>query len=412
MTSATQNFLKGSVAAAILCLTTVAASADTLKIGFIDPLSGGFANIGDANLKHWLYAAKDVNKSGGIEGKEVEIVAFDNKVKADESLVQLQKAIDQGIRIIVQGTGSSVGHALTDAISKHNKRNPGEEIIYFNFGAIDPALTNADCNFWHFAFDADVDMKMDALTDYITADDSLNSMYLLAQDYSYGRAFISAAERLLGEKNPSIKIVASELHPVAKVKDFAPYIQKIKNSGASAVLTGNWGTDLTLLIKAADAAGLDIPFFTYYGGGTGAPTAMGKSALGLVKQVSEFHSNILPSQAQADRQSDFEVTYSGTDYYNERIFTAMNMLDKAAEVAGSTDVIKIANALEGMKYNTPLGEVTMRADNHQLLQPLYISTFSDGVKNDVEDTGFGFKTDKVIAADATSQTTTCKMKRP
>lgn len=412
MTTITRNFLKASAAAAVLCLSTAVASADTLKIGFIDPLSGGFANIGDANLKHWLYAASDVNDAGGIAGMDVEIVAFDNKVQADESLVQLQKAIDQGIRIIVQGTGSSVGHALTDAITKHNERNPGEEIIYFNFGAIDPALTNADCSFWHFAFDADVDMKMDVLTNYITADADISSIYLLAQDYSYGRAFTSAAERLLAEKNPDLEIVAAELHPVAKVKDFAPYIQKIRNSGASAVLTGNWGTDLTLLIKAADAAGLDIPFFTYYGGGTGAPTAMGESALGLVKQVSEFHSNILPSEAQAARQADFETVYPGTDYYNERIFTAMNMLDKAADIAGSADVVQIAHALEGMTFDTPLGEVTMRADNHQLLQPLYISTFSDGVENDVEDTGFGFATDEVVAADATAQATTCEMQRP
>ena len=408
-----KGFKATAIAVALTVGTMGAASAkDTLKIGFIDPLSGGYANVGDIGIKHLRYAVDEVNANGGMGGKQVEIVAFDNKINPKETLVQLQKAIDQGIRIVFQGAGSSVANALTDAVRKHNERNPGEEVIYFNWGAIDPALTNEKCNFWHFAFDAHVDMKMEGFTDYIATLPDIKSVYILAQNYPYGHAFTKAAKEMLAEKRPDIKIAGEELHPISKIKDFTPWVQKMKTSGADAVLTGNWGTDMTLLIKAADASGHKVPYFTYYGGGTGATTAMGESAVGLVKQITEFHENVDSSAEQKARQDDFEARFPSTDYYYERIFTAMGMLNKAVDQVGSDDINAIASTLEGMTYDTPFGQVTMRADDHQLIQPLYVSTLQKGVERDVEGTGLGFKTDALIAADATATPTSCVMKRP
>jgi branched-chain amino acid transport system substrate-binding protein len=88
------------------------------------------------------------------------------------------------------------------------------------------------------------------------------------------------------------------------------------------------------------------------------------------------------------------------------------VLAAAMKKAGSNDPIPVARALEGLKYKTALGEVEMRADNHQLLQPMFVSTMSDKVKYDVEHTGFGFKTDVRIEAKDTAMPTTCKMVRP
>ena len=409
-----KQVFKGAVTGVALSVMAAshAAAQETLKIAFIDPLSGGFAHVGDIGIKHFYYAADEINASGGMGGKQVEIVSFDNKINPKETLVQLQKAIDQGIRIVVQGSGSSVANALTEAVRKHNERNPGEEVIYLNWGAIDPALTNDKCNFWHFAFDAHVGIKMAGFTDYIKQLDDIKSVYILGQDYGYGHAFAAAAKEMLAEKRPDIKIAGVEFHPISKIKDFTPFVQKMQNAKVDAVLTGNWGTDMTLLIKAAAASGHDVPYFTYYGGGTGAPTALGASALNLVKQITEFHKNVDAGDAQLARQDDFEKKYPGIDYYYERIFTAMGMLDKAIDEVGSDDVIKIARALEDMSYDTPFGQVTMRAEDHQLIQPLYVSTFSDGVARDVEGTGFGFKTDVKIPAGKTVTATSCKMERP
>lgn len=408
------KYLKTFVAAATLAVCSVGvSSAETLKIGYIDPLSGPFALAGDTGLKHFRYAADKINEAGGAAGLTVEIVPFDNKINPKESLVQLQKAIDQGIRYIVQGNGSSVASALIDAINKHNKRNPGEEVLFLNYAAVDPAFTNDRCSFWHFRFDADADMKMAAMTDWLAKQQDIKKVYILGQDYSFGKAVAAAAVRMIEEKRPDIEIVGNELHPLGKVKDFTPYIQKMMSAEADAVITGNWGQDMTLLVKAASASGHTVPYLTYYGGGLGAVATMGESAIGLVKQITEFHQNIETSEDQVANMDRFQERY-GTDYYYQRVFTLMEMFDRALDEAGGSDPVKVAFALEGMGHETPYGAVSMREDNHQLIQPLFISTFSDDITRHVEGTKFGFKTDPdgAIEGDATRTETTCQMKRP
>lgn len=389
----------------------VGAHAETVQIAYIDPLSGAFANVGDSGLKHFTFAAEQVS-----DGEfQFEVVGFDNKTDPKESLVQLQKAIDQGIRYIAQGNGSSVAAALIDAVDKHNARNPGEEVVFLNYAAVDPAFTNDDCSFWHFRFDADVDMKMEAMTDWLAEQDDIESVYIIGQDYSFGRAVSAAANRMIAEKRPDIEIVGDELHPLGKVKDFTPYVQKMMAADADAVITGNWGQDMSLLIKAASDSGQGVPYLTYYGGGLGAPTAIGEAGLELVKQVTEFHENVETSPEQNALMDEFEERYPGVDYYYQRVMNAMTMLDQAMEEAGTSDPVQVARAMAGMSIETPYGPVTMREDNHQAIQPLYISTFTDtGIERTMEGTPYAFRTDEggEIEAEATRTETTCEMERP
>lgn len=144
----------------LLALASTAQAQGTVKIAYIDPLSGGAASAGILGQKHFNYFADKINAAGGVNGQKVEIVAFDNKVSPQESLIILKKAIDDGIRYVSQGNGSLVAHAITEAVLKHNERNPGKEVMYLNYAAVDPALTNEKCHFFHFRFDADGDMKL------------------------------------------------------------------------------------------------------------------------------------------------------------------------------------------------------------------------------------------------------------
>lgn len=395
--------------AGVLLAGTV--SAD-VKLAYIDPLSGGAASAGILGQKHMQYFVDKINAAGGLNGEKLVLLTYDNKVSPQETLIVLKKAIDDGARYVMQGNGSSVAYALTDAVLKHNERNPGNEIVYFNYAAVDPGLTNEKCNFWHFRFDADVDMKMAALVDDIAKRKNIKRVYLINQDYSFGKAVATAARKMLGEKRPDIKIVGDELHPLVKIQDFSPYVAKIKAAGAQAVITGNWSNDMLLLIKAGKDAGLNVTWYTYYGGALGAPTAIGKDGVGKVKQVSEWHKNVLP-QLDADAVAyEKRFTQKEDDFSFWRIKTMWELFVAAAQKAKSNDPVKVAFALEGLKMKTALGDVEMRADNHQLLQPLYVSTMSDKVKFDVENTGVGFKTDAKLDAKATALPTVCKMDRP
>jgi branched-chain amino acid transport system substrate-binding protein len=400
-----------------LVFSLSALAADPIKIAVIDPLSGPFANVGEAMVRHVQMAADQINARGGALGSKFEVVALDSKSNPQEAQLALKQAVDQGIRYINQTNGSNVAAALIEAVNKHNERNPDKTVLFMNTGAVDPALTNDKCSFWHFRFDADADMKMAALTDAIAQNKNIKKIYLINQDYAFGQAVSKAGQAMVSKKRPDIEITGNELHPLGKVKDFAPYIAKIKATGADSIITGNWGNDMTLLIKAARDADYKPDFYTYYAGGLGTPPALGDAGIGHLKQVTQWHANIGNEKVAAGRQA-YEKKFP--DAKEDLFFTthriALLMLAKAMEQARSADPAKVAKALEGMKIDEDNGEVSMRADNHQLIQPMFISTYAkvDGkdVKFDVERTGNGFKTDRRVEGKDTVMPTTCKMNRP
>jgi branched-chain amino acid transport system substrate-binding protein len=388
---------------------------DTAKIGYIDPLSGGGASIGEVGLKTFQYLADELNAAGGLDGKKVEIVPLDNKTNPQESLIQAQKAADGGVRFITQGNGSSVAAALTDWVSKYNDRNPGKEILYLNYAAVDPVLTNEKCSFWHFRWDANSDIKMAALTTFMKSQPSIKKVYLINQDYSFGQSVRSAARAMLKEKRPDIEIVGDELHPLLKVTDFSPYIAKIKASGADSVITGNWGQDIALLLKAAADAGLQANWYTYYAGGAGGPTAIKQTGLShRVFAITEGVPNAATPEAQK-WEAAFRAKL-GVSLFYPRAVNEMRMLAKAAAEAKSTDAKAVAEKLEGMKVEVfDGGEGFMRKEDHQFFQPMYISSFGvldPGAKFDEEGTGWGWKLVGTVKADDTVLPTTCKMERP
>jgi branched-chain amino acid transport system substrate-binding protein len=396
----------------VLAALSALSAAAEVKLAYIDPLSGGAASAGINAQKHFLYLVDKINAAGGLNGDKLTISFYDNKVDPQESLIALKKALDEGARYVFQGNGSAVALALSDAINKYNERNPGKEVLYFNYAAVDPALTNAKCNFWHFRFDSDADMKMTALVSEIAKTPQVKKIYLINQDYSFGKAVAAAAHKTLAEKRPDIQIVGDELHPLQKVQDFSPYVAKIKASGADAVITGNWSNDMFLLLKAGKDAGLKVTWYTFYADALGAPTAIGRDGNGVVKVVTSFTTNALPEVDPdvAAFKKRFPAKEDEFNYY--RLNTAFMMFAAAAAKAKSSDPVKVARALEGLKWTSSVGDVEMRADNHQLLQPLYVATFSDKVKFDVEKTGLGFKTDLKVDAKDTAMPTTCQMQRP
>ena len=394
---------------------SMTASAEVVKIGFIDPLSGILANVGQNQLKSFQFLAEKLNqKKAAGEGVTFEIVAFDNKASPQESLTQLKAAQDQGIRYVTQGNGSGAAGAIIDAINKYNERNPDKAMLFMNYAAVDPDLTNSKCSFWHFRFDADTSMKMEGLTTYMAKDPKIKKVFLMNQNYAHGIQVAKYAKELLARKRPDIQIVGEDLTPLAQTKDFAPYVAKIKASGADTVISGNWGSDLTLLIKAAKEAGLDANFYTYYAGVTGTPTVMGASGAEKVKMIAYWHNNV-DNNAFEPYYAEFKKKYND-ELYVAAAWVEMTLLADAIKKAKSTDPTKVAFAMEGMTVKGPgAGEETMRKTDHQMQMTLYIATWTKAggkLKNDVENSGYTFRTDAILDPYVSSTPTSCQMKRP
>ncbi len=409
------NFTKhalGTLCGAMLLTGAAwAQKGETVKIAWIDPLSGPFANIGQNSLKTFQFVAEKVSANNPA-GVKFEVVSFDNKASPQESLTVLKAAIDQGIRYVTQGNGSGAAGAIIDAINKHNERNPGKEVVFFNNAAVDPDLTNSKCSFWHFRFDADTSMKMEALTTYMKDEKNVKKVYIIGQNYAHGHQVAKFFKEALARKRPDVQIVGEDLHPIGSVRDFAPYIAKIKASGADSVVTGNWGTDMSLLIKAAKDAGLDANFYTYYAGANGSPSAIGPMMDGKIKFVYIGHQNI-PELAKWNQE------FSAKFKDDLSLLSTLHVLPTLAAgiaKAKSTDPVKVAMAMEGLTVKSFSGDVTVRAADHQLQQPLYIATWkkiSDPKKQwNAEGTGYTWVQDKVFEPYVSSTPTSCQMKRP
>lgn len=411
--NATHRLSGLSIAATLGLVSGVAfaQTGQTVKIAFIDPLSGPFANIGQNVLKSYQFSAEQFNKKNAA-GVKFEFVPFDNKGSPQESLNNLNAAIDLGVRYLVQGaSGSGVAAAISDAVSKHNQRNPGKEVVYLDYAAVDPALTNERCSFWHFRLDADTSMKMEALTSFMKDQPEVRKVYLINQNYAHGQQVSRYFRDTIPRKRPDVQVVGDDLHPLGQVKDFAPYVAKIKASGADSVVTGNWGQDLTMLIKAAKDAGLSANFYTYYAQTTGVPTAMAAGVGGKVRMVAIGHNGV---PGVLKWQDDFRKRFND-DWWTLQTYNALAMLSEGMAKARSTDPVKVATAMSGLKFQGFGGEVEMRKTDHQLQQALYITEWTKAdTKNpySVENTGFNFREVRAIPAYVASTPTSCQMKRP
>lgn len=409
------KFIVRAVALGVALICSGAAFAqkgETVKMVRIDPLTGLLGPVGLSQEKNYRFFAEKFSGAGNPAGVKFEFSAVDNKLSPTESLTALKAAIDGGVRYIIQGNGSSVALALSDAVSKHNERNPGKEVLYLNDSAVDPDLTNSKCSYWHFRFDADTSMKMEAMSSFIADQKDIKKVYILGQNYSHGVQVAKFAKESLARKRPDIQIVGEDLHPLAQTRDFAPYIAKIKASGADSVITGNWGSDLSLLIKAANEGGYTGKFFTYYAGVTGTPTALGTNGAGRVYQISYGHYNM---GGQMDQwMKEYKAKYND-DFYTSSIIRIFETLGAAMAKAKSTDPVKVAAALEGIRVKSFNGEVEMRKADHQLQQPLYMSVWDKASAKypySPENTGMTLVPLKEYPNYVSSTPTSCQMKRP
>jgi branched-chain amino acid transport system substrate-binding protein len=422
MKNLARRVLKSLAAALFLPVFALAQPAQPpVKLAMIEGLSGGNANGGEAVFRNLVWAVERVNERGGVKlpggARKLALDRYDSKGQIEEALSLLRSAIDDGAQVILQGNSSAVAAALIEAVNKHNEREPSRRVLFLNYSAVDPILTNEKCSFWHFRFDPHADMRMAALMSVLKTDTSVKSVYLMGQDYSFGQAVLREARRQLGVQRPDVQIVGDELHPLLRVKDFAPYAAKIKASGADAVITGNFSNDLTLLVKAAKDAGFDGKFYTFYGNALGAPAALAEAGVGKVIAVADWLPNVATAPSEAFYQS-FKARYPkpADDYVHLRMQLLVEALAQAVEKAGSTEPLAVATQLERVSVSLAGQTGSMRAADHQFQQPLVVGVMdrqgTPGVKSDVEGSGYGFRVIRTLAPAQAEMPHSCKMSRP
>jgi branched-chain amino acid transport system substrate-binding protein len=406
-----------AVIAALLLAGTVprpARAEDTIKIGYSELLSGPFAQVGDQGIKSIQFAIDAVNARGGVLGKKLELVAFDNKGQPAEALIMMQKMVDENLHIMMNCGPSNISAALIAGVDKHNERNPEHRILYMNCGGLAPELTNEQCSFWHFRSSGHAGMQAEIMVRALPK--AITKVYLINQDYLFGQSAQRDLKAYLAKLRPDVQVVGEDMIPLGKIKDFSPYIAKIKTSGAQALLTGNWGPDVSLLIKSGMESGLEIEYRTMLGHLAGTPTAIGPGGNGRVFSVVSFHENLANENNNPATKALVEAFRAKHDFdfiFGDRYVAVMLIADAIAK-AGSTDPMKVALALENLTVTDAAGlPATVRASDHQTMMTYYGVAYTKDVKYDSEKTGLGWRTTATIpGSDLAQQPTTCKMKRP
>ncbi len=392
------------------------AQAAPVKVALVETLSGPQASTGLLYRSAAQYAIDRINAAGGWNGDKVQLVDYDNQGGPAGASDKLKAAIADGAQFIVSGASSAVSGQLTEDIRKYNLRNPGKEVVLLNVGADADELTGEKCQFHHFRFSANAQIRVKALIEVMKKENAIGSkVYAINQNYSWGQDFQNAT--IANESVGGYKVVEKTLHDVNKIQDFAPYVAKISAANVDTVITGNWSNDLLLLMKAAKAGGLKARFGTTFLDQPGNIANAGDAATG------HYISHLFNAEAGGKEGDAFAEDYkTKTGHYpafieGQTVFGMLmfaEALKNTKPEAGKLNVNLWALTLEKTTLKTPLGDITMRAEDHQALAPVVVSVVSKDAKYKVDGTDMGFKPVALLtgAQASTPVQATCKMKRP
>ncbi len=392
-----------------------AQAAESLKIAVIESLSGPGSTTSRLFAVATRYWVDDVNARGGWNGSPIEYLEYDSQGSTSVAAEKAGAAIQDGAHIIISAGSSAIAGQLTEDVRKHNLRNADRPVMYINPGSEALELTGSKCHFYFFRFATNAEMRVKAMVIAMKdAGDLGSKVFSINQNYSWGKDMqnVTQSHEGLG----GYTVVDTVLHDVNKIQDFSPYVARISASGADTVITGNWGSDLLLLLKAVSSAGLDVQFGTMFLDLPGNLASAGDAAVGYYT-VQSF--NAEAGGADGRTISDTYEAKVGTAPTASEVRTlfALQMLEAAlanVETGGKVDVTEIALATEKARIDTPIGEISMRAADHQAVVPMVVARVSKEAAFKVDGTDMGFKPIKVIPGPSgvSAVQESCSMKRP
>lgn len=391
-----------------------AASAQIMKVAVIENLSGP----GSATNRLYAVGVKTgvalVNDAGGWKGQPLQYMEYDAQGSTSVAADKVRAAISDGANVLVSGGSSAVVGQIVEDVRKHNLRNPDHRVVFMNVGAEAAEFTGEKCNFYTFKYAMNAEIRVKALVAAMKSANELgDKVFSINQNYSWGKDMEAAISKYAGPTGYTV--VDKVLHDVSKIQDFSPYVARIKSSNATTVISGNWGSDLILLVKGIASAGLKVKMGTTFLELPGTLSSAGDAALGYF--VADYYIPEAGGPAARDLYERYKTKAGAAPSTSEvKAVMLIQMLQAALNSmpSGKVDATTLALALEKAKIQTPVGEITMRADDHQAAVPLVVSIVAKDAQFKLDGTDMGLKPVKVIpGAEAISAPqASCKMDRP
>jgi len=364
---------------------------DTIKIALVASFSGPAALVGQIYWASVLWAAHDINKRGGIlvDGKKklIEVIQADHMSKPDQTKKICERMVLQEKVHVLWGTdGSHLMKVINEVANKY-------KVIAINTAALSDDLMDAT-NFSRYAFMSS--FQTDQIGRgfayyYAQIKKKEKKFYILCQDYMFGRAMADGFKKGLKEFYPEAEIVGEDYHKLF-LTDFAPYLEKIKASGAEVIYTGDWIPDAANLLKQSRQMGIKLPFAHIFLDEPNFLHEVGVEGTNGLVQLSQYGTEnpAFKNREQIKYYKTWNDLWKNkwkTAPYNSRLFehptgnigsyiSQTYWLLSVIERAKSTDPEKIIKVWEGDTYVYSTGKIMrMRPCDHKAIQDLHIFEF-------------------------------------
>ena len=353
----------------ILVMTMPAWAAEPIKIAIFDPRSGPFKPTGDTYAWALEFLVEEINESGGLLGRKVELIEEDSQLKPDVAVRKATKNVLDGVKFIGTGTGTHVAMALQQVAAK-------EKIIFFGYGAEGDEVTGKLCSPYTFRVSPNTEVRSMAIANFL-ATKPFRKFYTMNMDYAFGHDAAKGFIRRVKQMIPDAQIVGEEYHPIAN-KDFGPYISKIIAANPEVVFTGNWGVDLVNLIKQSRDMGMKAPFMCYYLNDPLVVMPVVKEAA-IGSWVTEAYMLSVRTPANKELLQRWAAKKKFVDLQKwpfgamGKAYNGTKFMMEAIKKAGTLDIPTIIKTWEGMRWESVTGPMIMRAEDHQVMMPLPVA---------------------------------------
>lgn len=348
-----------------------AIAANTIKIGAVQPFSGGLELFGKQAQMGLDLAAAEINAAGGIMGSKVEILYEDNKTDPKTSVERAKKVIQRDGAMAVSGPITS---AARDAMAGTMKRLKTPLLYATNYeGGI--------CDRYLFSFNTVPNQDTAPLIPYLKEKGIGNSYYMFGADYVWPRNMFKAANEMIGQIGG--KALGEEYTPFG-VKDFSSVIRKIADSGAEILLFALPGADGITFIKQAEEFGLMkkvtvafLGFAETYLGAFGPGKGEGMYAgLPMVANSDEAGVKEFVSKIRKREGDDAIVSFYVMTHYNSLMAVKAGM-----ERGGKVDKEALIDGMAGLSFDIPTGKAMITKEDHHVAMNMYIGKTGGGTLN-------------------------------
>ncbi len=413
-----KGFLKGTAVAAGAAtfgapafIPRIGEAADQIKVGAIDPQTGTYAALGKSEFSGMQMAMEAWNKKGGAMGREAVLVMEDSAADPGVAVQKARKLVNQDKCVALIGSVSSaVSLSVGGAANSMG-------VLFMDTGGHTDTFTMSECHWSSFQICHPTWMLTHA-TGYSFAKTG-KKWYAISPDYAYGHSIMDGYQAIAKEVGATL---LGNIYAPLGTSDWGAYLPQLASSGADILIANPGGNDLVSLLRQADSFGI---FKKMQVGGPladlenywASPPDARRGQWGV-----EWYYNsplVLGNKKSAhDFVEEYTKRYGGPPTPRSAFgYLGMHMLLSGIDAAKTTEAVKLAHALEGKHFDSPIfvGDAYFRAENHALMWPMWVGDCHaeglGGDKNNLFDIKQRIAADK-IAPSAASIAAVCKLGYP